>query len=115
MESIKDRIYMVTLKTVSPNWYQMELEQKTLLRVPKGVEIDERILQDSGYYDDWWEDDNGLPLPSITDETRTRLEFSELKHGTNLMGLEIVEDCGKVIVLEHGMTPTLHEDGCIED
>ena len=80
-------------------------------------------MENSGYFDDWWEDDNERVFPFITPETRTRISFCELKicDGENhrryktIMGLDIVfdQDCGmEVVVPEY--TSTLDKDGWIE-
>jgi len=78
-----DRLFRVKLKTHSPDYYQLVLENKILLFVPKGVEINTKILTNSGYFDDWWETGviEGQPYPNINwERTDTEISFYEVEN-----------------------------------
>ena len=50
-----------------------KVQESIILRVPKGVEINQEILENSGYFDDWYDFE-----PPILIGKDVRLEFSEI-------------------------------------
>jgi hypothetical protein len=109
-----DRLFRVKLKTHSPDYYQLVLENKILLFVPKGVEITPQILTNSGYFDDWWEYGviEGKPYPNINWKgTETEISFYEVEVRRTLMDATFVVDCGTTVWLRWEIIPTLYKDG----
>ena len=78
-----------------------KIEDQILLRVPKGVAINQMILENSGYFDDWWEYERFVN-PNICGST-PNIKFSQVLGFDDLD----VNELGKDI-------PTLDEDGIIE-
>ena len=101
-----DKVYKVKVTT---------LEEEFILRVPKGVEINKKILENSGYFDDWWEDGNGTPI--LSPETKSKITFRQLEKGTNLMDEYVVVERGDededIVIQWDDDYPTLDKDGWI--
>ena len=112
-----DKVYRVTITSIPLNYFDYQIEQKTLLRVPYDVEINKKILENSGYFDDWWEDGNGTPI--LSPETKSKITFRQLEKGTNLNDEYVVvergdEDEDIVIEWDNNIYPTLDKDGYID-
>ena len=112
-----DRVYRVTITSIPLHYFDYQIEQKTLLRVPYYVEINKKILENSGYFDDWWEDGNGTPI--LSPETKSKISFRRLEMGKNLDEDYVVvergdEDENIVIQWDDDIYPTLDKDGWIE-
>ena len=104
-----DKVYKVEITTPIEEFY---------LRVPKGVEINEEILTNSGYFDDWWEYGviEGTPYPNINwERTETEISFCEVEVRTTLMDAQFVIDSGTTVYLCAEVIPTLDKNGCIYD
>ena len=114
----EDRLYRIKLKTHSPDYYQLVLEKKILLYVPKGVEINSQILTNSHYFDDYWEYGviEGQPYPNINwERTETEISFCEVEVRRTLMDAAFVVDSGTTVYLCAEIIPTLDKNGEIYD
>ena len=72
-----DKVYRVTITSIPLNYFDYQIEQKTLLRVPYDVEINKKILENSGYFDDWWED--GMELHTYPLKLNPKYHFVDWK------------------------------------
>ena len=113
-----DKVYRVKLTSISPHYSAPQLEQKMLLRVPKGVEINSEILTNSGYFDDYWEYGviEGATYPNINwEKTETEISFCEVEVRRTLMDAAFVVDSGTTVYLCAEIIPTLDKNGEIYD
>ena len=96
-----DRLVMVK---ITP-----KIEEEKLLLVPKGVEINQEILENSGCFEDWWDEekivvyDTHLNVnPKSNLEIKSNIEFRESFTSVDDLDLPLPSN---LLILE--------EDGCI--